>query len=68
MSDKLPQPTYVLAKRLRRVARWLDQMAEQDGLTAQGRAQRRARANTCWQAAARLEGLPKVEVEWTEQP
>ncbi len=57
MSDKHPQPTAVLTQRLQRVAKWLDQMAEVEGLTAQGRAQRKARANTCWQAAGRLEEL-----------
>jgi len=57
MNDKIPQPTAVLVKRLQRVATWLDQMAEVDTLTEQGRAQRKARANTCWQAAARLEDL-----------
>jgi len=48
MSDKVPQPTAVLVKRLRRVARWLDRETA-------GQPDMAARANTCWQAAARLE-------------
>lgn len=56
MSEKRPQPTAVLTKRLQRVARWLDQKVEQ-AETPQGKAQLRARVNTCWQAAARLELL-----------
>jgi hypothetical protein len=58
VSDKLPQSTEVLITRLRRVAKWLDRMADVQSLTALGaRAQWTARANTCWQAAARLEEL-----------
>lgn len=48
MKQNAPQPTDVLIKRLRRVAKWLDSLANADN---------RARANTCWQAAARLELL-----------
>lgn len=56
MGDPHPQPTRVLIHRLRRVARWLDQKAPQ-ATTSQGQAQVRARANTCWQSAARLEEI-----------
>lgn len=48
MSEKRPQPTAVLVKRLRRVAKYFDGVTAADPAMA-------ARANTCWQAAARLE-------------
>ncbi len=53
MSDKLPQPSDVLSRRLRRVAKWLDRT----GALCAGpdKAQWAARSNTCWQAAARLD-------------
>jgi hypothetical protein len=66
MGKKRPQPTAVLVKRLRRVAHWLDQMAEQDGLNVYARAQRKARANTCLQAAGRLEILIDPDAEKCE--
>lgn len=55
-----PQPTDVLIKRLQRVAKWLDgQVDPQDGLprvpNPPEQQAMRARANTCWQAAGRLE-------------
>jgi hypothetical protein len=57
MGNSLPQPTYVLVNRLQRVAKWLDQLAENSGTPAGllQKAALRARANTCWQAAARLD-------------
>lgn len=70
VSDKVPQSTKVLVARLQRVAKALDREAEfpekAAGLTvsiidrerhAKNAAAWRARANTCWQAAARLEEL-----------
>ncbi len=53
MKDKLPQPTERLAMRLRRVAKSF----ERD--TTSAPAITHARANTCWQAAARLDELDK---------
>lgn len=50
MSDKAPQPTDVLVHRLQRLARWLDQQEPKTPEMS-------ARANVCWQAAARLEEL-----------
>lgn len=52
MADKLPQPTQLLIRRLRRVAKHLDGTADE-----RSSLQMRARANVCWQAAARLEQL-----------
>lgn len=46
-----PQPTDVLMKRLRRVAAYLDRLA----VTSGDKPAARARANTCWQCAGRLE-------------
>lgn len=59
MSNKAPQSTATLVKRLRRVAKWLDQLADDNGTHAGlfAKAQLQARANTCWQAAGRLEDL-----------
>ena len=54
MSDKRPQPTAVLVKRLRRVGKWIHAQALE---TKDHRL--RARANTCWQAAGRLEDLER---------
>lgn len=51
-----PQPTPMLIKRLRRVAKWIDESAA-DLRDDEMRAAAAARANTCWQAAARLEAL-----------
>lgn len=55
--SKLPQPTDVLVRRLRRVAKWLDELATShstpNGLFAKESIV--ARANTCWQTAGRLE-------------
>ena len=59
MSDKQPQQTDVLVKRLMRVAKWLDQK-EPQATTPQGRAQIAARANTCWQAAGRLDTIIEI--------
>ena len=58
--EQRPRPTQELMRQLRRVAHWLDQMAEVNGLTAQGKAQRKARANICTHAAARLELLDDI--------
>jgi hypothetical protein len=56
VADKLPQPTDVLAKRLRRLARALDK--EQECFhTPENKARFQAWANTCWQSAARLDDL-----------
>ena len=52
MGEKRPQPTATLVKRLRRVAKWLD-----TAYFAYSPASARARADTCLQAAARLEEL-----------
>lgn len=58
MADKLPQPTDVLVQRLQRVAKWLDSgQAGNYFDTYQQKAAISARANTCWQAAGRLEEL-----------
>jgi hypothetical protein len=57
MGDKLPQPTATLIKRLRRVAKHLDRMLAEDWIGTSDTPQWRARSNTCWQAAARLEEL-----------
>ncbi len=57
MSNKLPQSTGVLISRLQRVARWFDSEAANYRGTPQAEAAMNARANTCWQAAARLEEL-----------
>ena len=54
MSDKVPQPTRVLVSRLRRVAKALDALAK-DTYTERNPAAWRAFANTCLQAAGRLE-------------
>lgn len=53
MADKVPQPTKTLIKRIRRVAKALDDRVNDVGMAAAP--QWRARANTCWQVAARLE-------------
>ena len=55
MSEKRPQQTNVLVKRLRRVAKWLDE--NPPVLQPTVHPAWKARANTCWQAAARLEKL-----------
>lgn len=59
VEGKRPQPTDVLIRRLRRVASALDRVASwyPDRLDLQ--AKWRARANTCLQAAGRLEDLEK---------
>ena len=59
MSEKLAQPTPVLVKRLRRVAKYLDKLCDgfPPGEGAIGGPAGRAYANTCWQVAARLEEL-----------
>lgn len=56
MSDKLPQPTDVLVARLRRAARALDGLATGDPHDRDPVVWR-AFANTCLQAAGRLEEL-----------
>lgn len=61
MSEKTPQPTAVLIKRLRRVAKWHD--GESHAAFIRGSTYEitaRSRANTCWQAAARLEEMDAV--------
>ena len=53
-----PQPTVVLVKRLRRLARALDLQADLASAAERDTArvaQIRARANVCWQAAGRLD-------------
>jgi hypothetical protein len=56
VSDKQPQPTPVLVKRLRRLARALDK--EKTAFhTPENKARFTAWANTCWQSAARLAEL-----------
>lgn len=58
MSKKLPQPTAVLVKRLRRLAKALDK--ERTAFhTPENKARFTAWANTCWQSAARLEECGK---------
>ena len=52
MSNKRPQPTAVLVKRLRRVSKYFDAFYEETKCP-----KHRAHANTCLQAAARLELL-----------
>lgn len=59
MTQRIPQSIPVLMKRLRQVARWLDQKAEQP-LTWQGKAQLKARANVCWQVADLLEDARSI--------
>lgn len=59
MSNKTPQPTTVLVKRLQRLARVLDAHADERRTgrlpAARSAESYRAFANTCWQSAARLE-------------
>ena len=55
MSEKAPQSTGMLVHRLRRVAKWFDREADNHVDRPNLKAAFRARANTCWQAAARLE-------------
>lgn len=58
MSDPKPQPTHVLVRRLRRAAKALEEIAaaRTEGLVLIGRVEKwRAHANTCWQAAGRLD-------------
>lgn len=52
VSEKLPQPTTVIIERLRRVAKRLRQNANGDPVLA-------ADANTCDQAAGRLDDLSR---------
>ena len=62
MSNKLPQPTSILLKLLRRVAKALEREGQQFILVAgreSERAKWRAYANTCWQVAGRLEELTR---------
>jgi len=54
MSDKRPQSTATLTKRLRRVAKWIDQLVVDDEAEVP---KLKARANTCLQAAGRLQDL-----------
>lgn len=68
MGEPRPQPTAVLIRRLRRVAKFLDKLAADVGTsdpTMRGIAVR-ARANTCWQAAARLQLLTDPDAECCE--
>lgn len=57
MGEKRPQPTAVLVKRLRHLARTIDRLLQEDWAGTSDEAQWKARANVCWQAAARLEEL-----------
>lgn len=62
MSNSRPQVTGVLISRLQRVARFLDREAAshlQSVCDYKKGVALEARANTCWQAAARLEELLK---------
>jgi len=60
MGNKNPLDSAQLAKRLYRVAKFLDQQAEAAKPTDPvGYAKLRAFANTCWQVAGRLEDAPK---------
>lgn len=56
MREKRPQSTATLISRLRRVAKWLDDIAIYNGTRAGllNRPALSARANTCLQAAGRL--------------
>lgn len=61
MSEKLPQPTDRLVHRLQRIAKWLDAGgAGHYSDSAQQTAANKARANTCWQCAGRLEELEEL--------
>lgn len=58
-SDKRPQSTLVLVKRLQRVARWMDGYAAVcSNLPAEC-----ARANTCWQSAGRLADVAALNAQ-----
>lgn len=59
MGDKLPQPTATLIKRLRRAARGLRRTPPKDITDMQALAW----ANTCDQAAGRLEDLSAGKLE-----
>jgi len=61
MGNKRPQATTVIIKRLKRVATYLQSVADELQHPAD-----RARANTCWQAVARLELLSDPEAESCE--
>ncbi len=54
MSEKRPQTTATLVKRLQRVAKRIDRYLEEEWAGTSDTPQWKARANTCWQAAARL--------------
>lgn len=60
MSDKVPQPTAVLIERLRRVAKWFDAFDCNVPVVTEAM---KARANTCLQAAGRLEELEAKHAE-----
>lgn len=61
MGDKVPQTTVMLIKRMRRVARFLDRLAATaDAGVTQIRL--RAHANTCHQAAGRLDDFLIAEI------
>jgi hypothetical protein len=57
VSNKIPQPTKVLIDRLRRVAKCIDRLLAEDWVGTSDAPAWKARANTCWQSAARLEEL-----------
>lgn len=59
MGNKLPQPTMRLVKRLQRVAKALEAYALGDDIAGPDPIWS-ARANTCWQCAARLEELEET--------
>lgn len=56
MGDKQPQATSVLVKRLRRVAKALDALANV-AENNEVKAMWTARANTCWQCCGRIDEL-----------
>lgn len=69
MKDRIPQPTAVLLRRLRRVAAKLDGFAEtrkHGDLLLPSVEVLKAAANTCWQAAGRLDELDSVTREGTQ--
>jgi hypothetical protein len=58
---KLPQPTAILIRRVRRTAQYLDALAARiDARDPNAYAVARAHANTCWQAVGRLEDLAEL--------
>ncbi len=69
MKDRIPQPTAVLLRRLRRVAVKLDRFADarkQGDPLLPSVETLRAAANTCWQVAGRLDELDAAAREGTQ--